>query len=103
MRNVQWGGVCLGATPCAPIPAQQSIVEDTNSEGMKNRWESASGIDTWCVGIREGGGSGAHCSSIAVLYPPPPRSTRPAASVAEAPDPTPSAGPQTGPCSIVAT
>lgn len=38
---------------------------------MKNRWDSASGIDTWCIGIHEGGGSGPHCSSVTVLHPPP--------------------------------
>lgn len=29
-------------------------------------------FDTWCIGIQEGGGSGAHCSSVTVLHPPPP-------------------------------
>lgn len=30
-------------------------------------------FDTWCIGIHEGGGSGAYCSSVTVLHPPPPK------------------------------
>lgn len=30
-------------------------------------------FDTWSIGIHEGGGSRAHCSSVTVLHPPPPK------------------------------
>lgn len=35
-----------------------SIVEDANSERMQGRWDSASAIQTWCIGIYKGGGGG---------------------------------------------
>lgn len=58
---------------CDPLwfnPAWPSIVWEANSEGMKNRWDTASGILIHgCIGIQAGGGSGAHCSSVTAQLP----------------------------------
>lgn len=58
---------------CDPLwanPAWPPIVWEANSEGMKNRWDSASGVLIHgCIGIHEGGGSGAHCSSVTAPLP----------------------------------